>query len=120
MATRSAAVTVDAKAVTPDGHPQVTKLGDVYKKVQLNLRVRRDLKERLEKHVLPLWKMVAEVKGQDADLIDLTYVCERILEGESLGELAHYGISEFPQTREGKDRLRADIAARVKTERETQ
>lgn len=120
MASRGAALAISGDISPGTKARKVTKIGDVYKKVQLNLRVRRIVKERLEKHVLPLWKMVAEVKGQDADLIDLTYVCERILDGESQGELAHYGIEEFPKTPEGKAQLRAEIARRHRAERDTQ
>lgn len=120
MTFQADATVAEGAASTPEGSATVTKIGDVYKKVQLNLRVRRIVKERLEKHVLPLWKMVAEEKGQDAELIDLTYVCERILDGESEGELATYGIEAFPQTKDEQAALRAEIRRRIKVERDTQ
>ena len=120
MGNRSAAVTVEARTASPNETPQVTKLGPVFKKVPLNLRVPRNLRERLEEDVLPLWKLIATEKGEDAELIDLSYVCVRILEGESIGELAQFGLEEFPKTREGVAALRAEVQQRIRTERETQ
>ncbi len=88
------------------------------KRVPLNIRVPSSLKDRLNA-IVKLWRAIAEAHGHDPDAIDLTYVCERLLQIGDDGVWAQagrqVGLDGMPQSDEEWDRLIKAIYKDAKT-----
>ena len=78
------------------------------KRVPLNIRVPGSLKDRLNA-IVKLWRVIAEANGHDPDSIDLTFVCERLLQIGDDGVWAQAGrgagLDGMPRDDEEWDRL---------------
>lgn len=72
------------------------------KKVQINMRIPRSLKTRLD-GLVEVWKRIAKANGDEPEDVDLTHVCTVLLRNgadASWGELGGY-----PSTPEGMEAL---------------
>lgn len=90
------------------------------KRIQLSFRVPESLRDHLD-GLVRLWKALAEADGKDPKDIDLTYVCEQLLQvgvdgaWADVGQLA--GLQGMPTTEEEWARLTKAIAGRAKAKR---
>lgn len=82
------------------------------KRVLLTTRQPEDVRAGLET-VRELWRLRAELNGDDADAIDLTYVVERLLRvgiDGAWGQALHAaGLERVPSTPEEWQRLRKSL-----------
>ena len=82
------------------------------KRVLLTTRQPEDVRAGLET-VRELWRLRAELNGDDADAIDLTYVVERLLRvgiDGAWGQALHAaGLEHVPQTPEDWQKLRKGL-----------
>jgi hypothetical protein len=90
------------------------------KRVLLTTRQPEDVRAGLET-VRELWRLRAELNGDDADAIDLTFVVERLLRvgiDGAWGQALHAaGLEHIPRTPEEWQQLRKGLTAKVKTKR---
>ncbi len=82
--------------------------GQKLKKEALNLRVPESLRAMLNDTV-KLWKLFAEARGEDADQIDLSFVCVRLLKVGADTAFGEVGIKLVPDEGEEKGKLRAAL-----------
>lgn len=87
------------------------------KRVLLTTRQPEDVRAGLET-VRELWRLRAELNGDDADAIDLTYVVERLLRvgiDGAWGQALHAaGLERIPSTPEEWQQLRKGLSAKAK------
>ncbi len=80
------------------------------KRVAVNVRLPRDLKLHLE-GVQELWRVLASLNGTDPDLVNQTYVIERLLRvgvDGVWGQVGHgAGLSGMPRNKEEWEQLKA-------------
>lgn len=87
------------------------------KRVQVSFKVPESLRAHLD-GLVRLWKVLAKADGKDPDDIDLTYVCEQLLQvgvdgaWADVGQLA--GLTGMPTTEEEWARLIRAIETRAK------
>jgi hypothetical protein len=85
------------------------------KRVLLTTRQPEDVRSGLET-VRELWRLRAELNGDDADAIDLTFVVERLLRvgiDGAWGQALHAaGLKHIPHTPEEWQQLRKALAAK--------
>ena len=87
------------------------------KRVLLTTRQPEDVRAGLET-VRELWRLRAELNGDDADAIDLTYVVERLLRvgiDGAWGQALHAsGLKHIPRTPEEWQQLRKALSAKTR------
>lgn len=111
--TASAAALSQQPAYFPDKKRLATYFEPVFKKVQLNLRVPRDVKEGIE-GLVRIWRHIAKLKGQDPDEIDITFVAIHLLKIGLNG--AYADIGGRPTTKEEWDAVLAKISKGITAE----
>lgn len=84
--------------------------GTKTRKQALNLRVPEPLRAKLD-DVVRVWRIYAEERGEDAEQIDLTYVCVRLLDVGADGAFAEIGLR--PSTPEEWARLKKLIQKQI-------
>lgn len=90
--------------------------GQKLKKEALNLRAPESLRAMLNDTV-KLWKMLAEARGEDADQIDLSFVCLRLLKVGSDTAFGEFGVKLIPEEGEDKGKYRPALPSSEKDER---
>ncbi len=90
--------------------------GTKLKKEPLNLRVPESLRAMLN-DTTKLWKMLAEARGEDADQIDLTFVCVRLLKVGADTAFGEVGLRLIDEEGENKGKLRPAFQSKEKDER---
>ncbi len=79
--------------------------GQKLAKQALNLRAPDSLRAMLNDTV-KLWKMLAEANGEDSDLIDLSFVCLRLLKVGADTAFGEFGVVLIPKEGEDKGKYR--------------
>lgn len=86
------------------------------KKEALNLRVPDSLRAMLNDTVR-LWKMYAEARGEDAEQIDLTFVCVRLLKVGADTAFGEVGVELVAKEGEDKGKFRPALVSDEKDDR---
>lgn len=90
--------------------------GQKLKKEALNLRVPESLRAMLNDTV-KLWKRLAEARGEDADQIDLTFVCVRLLKVGADTAFVEAGVHLIDSEGENKGKFRPALPSGEKDDR---
>lgn len=87
----------------------------VFKNVPISARVPRNIWEMVDR-LVPVWRKQAELRGEDFEEIDRSYVIGELLAIQAVAEWAHLGVRDTPTTEEGWDALVKDVVKRVVAE----
>lgn len=106
--------TTAAKGIAANGTSQTSMPGPkpVFKNVPISARIPRNIWEMIE-HLVPVWKKQAELRGEDFEEIDRSYVIGELLAIQAVSEWAHLGVRELPTTEDGWDDLVRDVVKKV-------